>query len=45
MLNCELLGYIQFIIDMAFIEKIKLSISHHFYPNNVHLRHIRFTVL
>ena len=45
MLSCELLGHIQFIIDMAFIKKIKLSISHHIYSNNVHLKHIRFTVL
>ena len=45
MLNCELRGYIQFIIDIAFIETLKLSFSHHFYSHNVHLKDIRVTVL
>ena len=48
MLNCELFTithYTQFIIDIAFMEKLKLSISHHFYLNNTHLKDIRFTLL
>ena len=45
MLNFELVNYIQFIIDVAFIEKLELSISHHFYSNNNHLKYIRLTVL
>ena len=45
MLNFEFVDYMQFIIDIAFIEKSKLSISHHFYSNNTHFKDIRFTVL
>ena len=45
MLNCELVGYIQFVIDIAFIEKLKLSFSHHFYSNNTHVKDIRVTAL
>ena len=30
MLNCELVGCMQFTIDIAFFEKLTLSISHHF---------------
>ena len=42
---CELVCYIQFIIDMAFIEKLKLGFNHHFYLNNTQLKNIRVTVL
>ena len=45
MSNCELVGYIKFIIDIAFAEKLKLSVSHHFHSSNTHLKDINFTVL
>ena len=45
MLNCELVGYIKFIIDIAFTEKLKLSVSHHFHSSYTHLKDISFTVL
>ena len=45
MLNFELVGYIQFSTDIAFIEKLKLSFSHHFYSNNTHLKDIIVAVL
>ena len=41
MLNCELVGYIQLITDIPFIEKFKLSFSHHFYSNNTNLKDIK----
>ena len=44
MLNCELAGYIKFIIDIPFTEKLKLSVSHHFHSSNIHLKDISFTV-
>ena len=45
MLNFELVGYIQFVMDIAFIEKLKLKFSHHFYSNNTHLKDIRVAIL
>ena len=45
MWNFELVDYMQFITDIAFIEKLRLSISYHFYSNNIHFKDIRFTVL
>ena len=45
MLNCEFVGYIKFIIDNVFIEKLELSLSHHFYSNDTHLKDIKVTVL
>ena len=45
MLNCELVRYIQFTIDIAYIGKSKLSFSHRFYSKNAHLEDIRITVL
>ena len=45
MLNYEFRGYIQFVKDIAFTEKLKLNFSHHFYSNNIHLKDIRITVL
>ena len=45
MLNCELAGYIKFIIDIAFTGKLKLSVSHHFHSSNTHLKDISFTVM
>ena len=45
MLNSELRGYIQCVIDIVLIKKLKLIFSHHFYSHNAHLKDIRVTVL
>ena len=34
--NSELVGYEQFMTDIALIEKLKLSMNHHFYSSNTH---------
>ena len=44
MFICELKGYIEFIIDISFVEKLKLSFSNHFYSSNTHLKNITVTL-
>ena len=41
MLNCEVVGYIQLIIDIPFNEKLKLSLSYYFHSGNTNLEDIK----